>query len=294
MNNIRSNRHFLLVGIILSMITWGISWPSAKILSSYGGPFEIAWLRFVFTFLGVFVLLQIAGIPIRIDKKGMPSLAAASVLMTTYSLLFFSGLKNGLAGAGGVLVTTTTPLITFLVGLFFSFRKLRPREWAGLFLGITGGCFLLSIWNRYDQILASGNIFFLGSTVVWAFLSRFTAKAGQYGAAPAFSLWIYLNCIFLLAFFVDWQALKLILVQGDFRFWFNMLFNAVINTGMATTFYFYATSKLGAEKTSTFIYIVPFAAALSSLLLLGEPLHWNTVVGGLLGILAVYIINRRK
>ena len=73
-----------------------------------------------------------------------------------------------------------------------------------------------------------------------------------------------------------------------------MIFNAVINTGLATTFYFYGTSKLGPEKTSSFIYIVPFAAALSSLFFIGETLQWNTIVGGLLAILSVYIINRKK
>jgi drug/metabolite transporter (DMT)-like permease len=72
-----------------------------------------------------------------------------------------------------------------------------------------------------------------------------------------------------------------------------MIFNSVINTGMATTFFFYATSKMGAEKTSSFIYIVPFAAALSSLFFVYETIYWNTIVGGLLGISAVWMINKK-
>jgi drug/metabolite transporter (DMT)-like permease len=275
------------------MLTWGVSWPSAKILSRYGTPVEIAFLRFIFTFFGVFAILKFSHIPVRINKQGYRPLLMASILMAAYSLLFFTGLKKGLAGAGGVLVTTTTPLVTFLMAAIFSNRKLITREWLGLGIGIIGGCFLLSIWSKYDQILASGNLFFFGSTIVWAILTRFTARASDYGAAPAFSLWMYLVCIIILAFFQNqhlWEVLK----KGDGLFWFNMIFNAVINTGMATTFYFYATSKLGPEKTSTFIYIVPFAAAFSSLVILKETLAWNTIVGGILGIAAVWVINRRK
>jgi drug/metabolite transporter (DMT)-like permease len=104
---------------------------------------------------------------------------------------------------------------------------------------------------------------------------------------------MYLLCIIILAFFQN-QHLWEVLQKGDGLFWFNMIFNAVINTGMATTFYFYATSKLGPEKTSTFIYIVPFAAAFSSLVILKETLAWNTIVGGILGIAAVWVINRRR
>jgi drug/metabolite transporter (DMT)-like permease len=76
-------------------------------------------------------------------------------------------------------------------------------------------------------------------------------------------------------------------------FWGNMLFNGIVNTGIATTFFFYATSKIGAEKTSSFIYIVPFAAAISSYIAIGEIIQWNTIVGGLLGIVAVWVINKK-
>jgi drug/metabolite transporter (DMT)-like permease len=293
MSSITQNKHFLLFGIVISMLIWGISWPSAKVLSHYGQPHEIAFIRFIFTFVGVFVLLKSIRQKIFISRKGIPSLLMASVLMAGYSLLFFNGIKNGMPGAGGVLVTTTTPLVTFLLAVFLSKRTLTSKEIIGLCIGLLAGCFLLSIWNRYDKIFDSGNIFFLGSTVVWAFLSRHTSSSSSFGSPLSFSLWIYFCCIFILLFFVNPTSILTILKNGDPTFWFNMIFNAVINTGMATTFYFYGTSKLGPERTSSFIYIVPFAAALSSLLFIHEIIHWNTIVGGILGILSVWIINKK-
>ena len=95
---------------------------------------------------------------------------------------------------------------------------------------------------------------------------------------------------FKIPFFLYWT-------YGDsllhVHFWTNMIFNSVINTGMSTTFFFYATSKMGAAKTSSFIYIVPFAASLSSFFFVHEIIFWNTIVGGLLGISAVWIINKK-
>lgn len=293
MSVISKNKHFLLIGILISMIIWGVSWPSAKVLTGYGQPLEIAFIRFVFTFLGVLILLKSIRVKLFISKRGIPSLLMASVLMAGYSLLFFTGILKGMPGAGGVLVTTTTPLVAFVLAVLFSKRKLISREYLGLGIGILAGCFLLSIWDRYDKILDSGNLFFLGSTIVWGFLSRYTAKSYQFGSPLAFSLWIYFFCILILFCFVDSSSIIRILREGDLLFWFNMIFNAVINTGMATTFYFYGTSKLGPEKTSSFIYIVPFAAALSSLFFLGEIIRWNTIAGGLLAIVSVWVINRK-
>ncbi|MBK8685357.1 MAG: EamA family transporter [Bacteroidetes bacterium] len=76
-DRIIQNKNFLLIGIILSMLTWGVSWPSAKILSRYGTPVEIAFLRFIFTFFGVLAILKFSHIPVRINKQGYRPLLMA-------------------------------------------------------------------------------------------------------------------------------------------------------------------------------------------------------------------------
>jgi drug/metabolite transporter (DMT)-like permease len=79
----------------------------------------------------------------------------------------------------------------------------------------------------------------------------------------------------------------------ELLFWGNLLFASIITTTLATTVYFFATAKIGAEKASSFIFTVPFSAALSSFLILGEKIEWPTIVGGFIGILAVWMINRK-
>ena len=293
MNSLAKNKHFLIVGISLSMLIWGMSWPSAKVLSHYGKPLEIALIRFVFTFISLFVLLHLLKVKLSIQVKGFPSLMIASVLIALYSMLFFTGILKGMPGAGGVLVTTMTPIVSYMLALIIQKRKPSGKELIGLLIGLLAGCILLSIWNHASQILQSGNLFFILSTLVWAILSRITALSFKYGSPLAFSLWMYLLCILILTCFVDLQSIKQILISGDRMFWLNMLFNGIVNTGIATTFFFYATSKIGAEKTSSFIYIVPFAAAISSYIAIGEIIQWNTIVGGLLGIVAVWVINKK-
>ena len=80
----------------------------------------------------------------------------------------------------------------------------------------------------------------------------------------------------------------------DPRFWLNLIFGAVIVTALATTIYFYTTTRLGAEKASSFIFLVPLAAAVSSWLFLGEQIRAHTIAGGILGMAAVYMINKKK
>nr|MBP6313952.1 DMT family transporter [Chitinophagaceae bacterium] len=288
------NKHFLIGGITVSMLIWGMSWPSAKILSHYGQPIEIAFIRFVFTFISLLFILKFLKINLAITKKGIPSLFFAATLIALYSMLFFTGILKGMPGAGGVLVTTMTPIMSYVLVMIIKKRTPTTKEMLGLGIGFVAGCILLSVWNQSSTILQSGNLFFLLSTLVWAVLSRVTALSFNYGSPLAFTLWMYLICIFILALFINFQSVQQILLKGDLKFWLNMSFNGIINTGLATTFFFYATSKIGAEKTSSFIYIVPFAAAFSSYIAIGEIIKWNTLVGGILGIAAVWVINRKN
>ncbi|HRP54294.1 MAG TPA: DMT family transporter, partial [Fluviicola sp.] len=90
------------------------------------------------------------------------------------------------------------------------------------------------------------------------------------------------------------HEMKNMLSLNELKFWGNMLFSSVITTTLATTTYFIATSRIGAEKASSFIFLVPFTAGISAYFILGETLKWNTIVGGLFGIVAVYMLNRKK
>lgn len=287
------NKNFLVIGLVVSMFAWGVNWPSAKILSSYGSSINIGFIRFVLTFIGLLPILLFWEKPLAIKREGIPTLLLAGACMTLYSFLFFQGLRYGLPGAGGVLVTTLNPVIAYALGLVLSRKMPTRKEQIGLALGVLAGCLLLKIWANVEEVFSLGNIYFLLATFTWAVLSKFTSKASLYSFPGSFSLWMYLLCSFALFALADKVELVQIITTSDWIFWSNMFFSAVITTSLATTFYFFATSQIGAEKASSFIFLVPASAALTAWLVLDEVIYWNTIVGGLLGVLAVIAINKK-
>jgi len=107
----------------------------------------------------------------------------------------------------------------------------------------------------------------------------------------AYGCMAYARCLFF--FITSWNENVSIAINGDLSFWANLIFSATITTSLATTFYFVATSKLGASKASSFIFLVPFSAALGSWVFLKEIPEIHTIAGGLMGIVAVYILNKK-
>lgn len=288
------SKSLFLLGMILSMTCWGFSWTAGKVMGNYGSPMTISFLRFTLTFVSMILILIILRESFKISRKGIPDLLAASLIISVYTFLFFKGLSTGKAGAGGVLVTVMNPIISYGIMLTMAWRKPSRNEAIGLIVGLIAGVVLLKLPMEADRIFSAGNIYFLLASVSWALLSVFTARASRYGSTVTFSAWMYgVSTIGLLAF-AGIEAPLATLSRADGIFWFNLFFSATITTSLATTFYFVATSRLGASQASSFIFMVPFSAALGSWMFLGEVPQWHTVAGGVLGIGAVYILNKKN
>jgi drug/metabolite transporter (DMT)-like permease len=283
-----------LLGMVLSMTCWGFSWSSGKALSIYGAPLTIAFLRFLVTFISLIFILLALREKFVIRKKGLTDLLLAAVFLSSYNYFFFKGLTVGRAGAGGVLVTVLNPIIVYSITLTLAKRKPSRNEFVGLALGLIAGVMLLQVFTDPGKVFSPGNVYFLLAAIAWAVLSRFTARATLYGSSMSFSFWLYTTSTVILFLFCDWRLIASTVAQGDSIFWWNLFFSATITTSLATTFYFIATAKVGASKASSFIFMVPFSAALGSWIFLGEIIELHTIIGGLLGIGAVYILNSKQ
>lgn len=279
--------------MILSMTCWGLSWTSAKVIASYGSPMTLTFLRFSFTFLSMIIILTVLGQPFTIKRKGIWDLLAASLFITSYTLLFFKGITPGKAGAGGVLVTVLNPIISYGIMLIMERRRPNRKETTGLSLGLLAGIVLLKLPMEANTIFSAGNVYFLIASLCWALLSVFTAKASRYGSTITFSTWMYLICIIVLFMFTGLKGPTDTLSRADGVFWLNFSVVAILATSLATTFYFIATARLGASQASSYIFLVPFSAAVGAWIFLNEVPQWHTVLGGVLGIAAVYILNRK-
>lgn len=287
------SKKLFLTGMILSMFCWGLSWTSGKVLSGYGGADVITIYRFAFTFVSLVVILALTNQNFRIAGKGIPDVLMASVLIGLYTYLFFKGLSVGKAGAGGVLVTTLNPLIMFGIVLLIKRRKPEQREIVGLLIGLIAGGILLKVWDNWDVVWSSGNSYFLLATLTWALLSLITARSSRYGSPVTFSLYMYGACTVLMLLIADYGKIVEVIAVADSYFWGNLFFSSTITTALATTFFFVATAKIGASQASSFIFLVPFSAALGSWVFLNEVPQLNTIVGGVLAIIAVFILNKK-
>ena len=277
--------------MILAMISFGISWPTAKIVGRYANPQDLLAWRFIFALFAMTIVMKIGSIPFSFPTKSIKYVMFTSVMIVFYNYNYLKGTQVGIAGLGGVIVPTTSPIITFLLGSFLFKKKLLMKEILGLILGFFGVSLLMRFWEiDSTKIIISGNVFFLLAALSWSLATLAIQKAQTRSHPINFSFWLYALSMLMSIPFLSIESIFMPF-SFDGIFWINFIIISVIVLGFGNTAYFLSTMKIGSQKASSFMFIVPFSAILSSSLLLGESVEITTILGGLITIIAVYALN---
>lgn len=287
------NKNFILL-LIFAMVLWGLSWPTAKIVTRFAGEYTLLFWRFFLTTLGMIPLMFYFKQSFKFSLQGLKYIALGTFFILTYNLFFFLGLRYGLSGLGGVLVTTLNPILTFFIVALISKKGFSTYQMLGLLMALIGGGLIIRLWEvDMVSLLQGGNLFFLIAALLWSFLTLSSAGGKTHLPVLTFSFYIYL-CTTIVSFVL---ADKMEIYNSfffGFTFWINMFFISVIVTAIATTIYFKASTVLGSAIASSFIFLVPATAILGSFLILDEIPKLSTVIGGVICTLAVGLINKNS
>ena len=280
--------------MVVAMVTWGYSWTSAKILGPYGDVSVKLFLRFFLASIALIPILIKYKIPFILNKKGLQFILINAFSLCSYNYFYFRSTHMGLAGAGGVLVTTLNPILTSTVVFCFIERSVRLKDIIGLAIGFIGGSIIIRFWEMdFDLMLKSGNIFYILASLSWVSVTINSQKAKEDIHFLTYSFWSFaIAAIFSLSV-CNWSGIS-ITINYDWIFWVNILILSVVVMAFANTMYFFASSKIGAVKASSFIFVVPLMTIIFSKIFLDEKIRLTTLIGGCLSIIAVYMINKKK
>jgi drug/metabolite transporter (DMT)-like permease len=259
----------------------------------YGDAPLMTFWRFVFATLSFAPIVYFTKSSFSINGKSLRFIALNALFMTSYNYFYFRGTQVGLAGAGGVLVTTLNPINTAILAAILFNIPLYRKDIAGMIIGFIGGGMIMNIWNMdMDLLLQSGNAHFLLASLSWAAVTLITSRSKDVMPFIPYSFWSF-GIASLLSFLLAFDQPLLSIFQFDWVFWLNMLLLAVGAMAFGTTIYFLATRQLGPQKASSFIFTVPVTAMLFAMLFLNEELTITIAIGSILAMFAVYLINKK-
>ena len=282
----------LITLLVFSMLLWGGGWSALKILTNSAEIEIILFWRFFLMSIAFIPILIYLNKPINISKSSLKYVLSSSVLNVAFMVSSYYGIKYGTAGAGGVAITTLSPIMTFLLVYLVFRKKLNMNQAIGLIIGFVGGFILLEL-NDFSLFLNGSNIYFLYCAIIWAGVTMLSQHSHKHIHPVHYSFIISIIATIVTFIYGYSYGLESVFSQST-KFWIALIYLAVFAQSIATTIYFIASAKLGSQVTSSFMFLVPLFAVLIAWLLLNESIELHILVGGSLSILAVYFINKNK
>jgi drug/metabolite transporter (DMT)-like permease len=159
-------------------------------------------------------------------------------------------------------------------------------------LGIVGGIIILQL-NDLSLFFNGSNIYFLLCAIIWAGVTILSQRAHKHIHPIHYSFFISVIAT-IAAFIYSFNSDLMAVFNQGVRFWVALIYLAVLGQTLATTIFFTASGKLGSEKTSSFMFLVPIFALFSAWIVLDEPIELHIVLGGFISIFAVFFINKQS
>ena len=265
---------------LLTIMIWGTTFISTKVLLTGFLPVEILFFRFV---MGLLALLAVC--PRRLKgttaRQELAFAAAGLCGVCLYYLLENIALTYTMASNVGVIISVA-PFFTALLSHLFLHQdeKLRPGFFLGFAVAMAGNI-LISFNGSSLQFGPTGDLLALLAAFLWACYSILTKKISSYGYPTILTtrrIFFY-GILFMVPalFFFDfqWDLTRF----ANPVYLLNILFLGLGASALCFVTWNFAVKRLGAVRTSIYIYMVPVITLIASVLILHEPFTWMTGVG---------------
>lgn len=285
--------------LVAVALFWGGTFIAGRLVAQQIPHMIAAALRFA---VACALLLPLAwklegGLPKLTRSQMQATFALGATGIFLYNICFFSALERMPAGRTALFVALN-PIVTALALAALFGERLGARRWAGIALAFTGAAIVITrgdlagALHDISQSVGRGELFMLCAVCAWAaytIIGKHALKGLSPIAATTYAaLWglLLLSCGALLELpQFHWQQL-------GWQTGAALIYLGAFGTVIGFIWYYEGVKAIGPARTAVFNNLVPVFGISLSALLLGEPVLWSMLVGGLLVIAGVSLTNR--
>lgn len=274
---------------LFTIIIWGTTFISTKILLADFQPAEILFFRFV---MGLAALLLVCPRNLKGTNKYQELTFAAAGLcgICLYYLLENIALTYTLASNVGVIISVAPFFTAILSHLFLKEEKPHASFFIGFVIAMAG-ITLISRGGSRLELNPVGDLLALLAALIWACYSVLIKKISSYGYHTILTtrrIFCYGILFMLPALFLSDFKLELARFT-NLVYLFNILFLGLGASALCFVTWNFSVRALGAVKTSVYIYMVPVITVVTSVIILHEKITALAAAGTVLTLAGLFL-----
>ena len=292
------NNNSVVKGHICALITiviWGTTFISTKILLANFKPVEILFYRFGIGYIALFIAyprrLKI------ISKKEELLFAAAGLCgVTLYFLVENIALTYTTASNVGVIVPIAPFFTAMLATRVLSGERPKANFYIGFLIAIAGIILVSFNGSAIFELNPIGDLLALLAAAVWAVYCILTKKISQFGYSTIqttrriffYGLFFIIPALFLFRF--NFEIDRFLQPVNTF----NILFLGLGASALCFVTWNLAVKIIGAVKTSVYIYAVPIVTVTTAAIVLKEKVTLMLIIGVILTLSGLFLSERKR
>ena len=283
------------IAAFITILIWGTTFISTKVLLRTFTPIEILFVRFLIGYLALWLVRPKRLAPAA-RKEEWYFAAAGLCGITLYYLCENVALTFTLASNVGVIISIA-PFFTALFGcIFLKDKRPSPRFYLGFVIAIIGICLISFTGVSELELNPMGDFLAVAAALIWAAYSTITKKISSLGYDTILTTrrTFFYGIVFMIPFVAasDFQITFAQITQA--QNFLNLAFLGFGASALCFVTWNVAVKAVGAVKTSVYIYLVPVITTVTSVLILHEKITWIAALGILLTLIGLFLSEKRR
>lgn len=265
---------------LFTVTVWGATFVSTKVLIANGlTPAEIFLLRFAMAYAGMWLFVR--GRLFAASLRDEVLLAAAGLCGGSLYFLFENiALEHAPASNVSLIVCTAPVWTALLLSLLYRNERMSRQQITGAAIAFAGMVLVVLNGHFVLQLAPLGDLLALGAALLWMVYSLIIKTLG--GRYP--TLFITRKI-----FFYGLVTLLPVLAVQPPSFdaevllrpvvWSNLLFLGIVASLLCYVLWNAAMHRLGAVRTTNYIYLNPLVTIVTAALCIGEQITTGALIG---------------
>lgn len=284
-----------LVGHMFALFTafiWGVTFVSTKLLLNTYTPLAIMMLRFSLAYIGLW-LIHPKFYKFSNFKEESIFMLAGLTGVSGYFFLENSALIYTSVSNTGLILSAAPLFVAIVTHLFTNDEKFHLNLLLGFLLAMVGVALVIFNGQVYLKVNPLGDLLAILSAVIWAFYSLTIKKMNQsyssvYLTRRTFFYGILIGIV-MITVLEGGLDIRKITLQFN---WMHIIFLGLLASATCYVLWNAAIRRIGAVKTSNYIYLMPVFTMIASAIVLKERITLLMIIGCLFILMGVYTSER--